>query len=503
MYWYSSWYIIGNMSIKSVSSPWLFPRIRDVLFISIFISVLMMGQRMLNLDGDLPRHLLLGEYIFEHRIIPTTELFIYPYLGQVFVPHEWLTNVILHILYSKWQLAGVILFSALLLSSTFTILYDRVSKTSDLRLPTLVLVAWGAGATSVNWAARPHIVSMFLLVIWLIWVDDLRRNENLKIWRFPVLMLIWSNLHGEFIAGILVLIAYAAGWTLDYVIDRPNANLRIGKKTWLALILSIFASLANPGGIGPWVVILGFQNNQYLISHIAETNPPIIQNADLHVFWGLLIMSIFLLGIKKVNIPTGKVFLLTGFSLMGLAAIRNIHLYGIVAPFVLSETLVETRNVPLLAKLESGIRTVETRINGIFWITLSTIVLVSIVLLDNTFRGWYQFKEPTFPIQAVEWLKGNPQQGNMFNDLNWGGYISLQLWPAQRPFIDSLADTTGDVTRKYETVITLSDGWEEIIQMYDIAQIIVPTQSALARELISQGWKIVYQDEVAIILVAP
>jgi hypothetical protein len=88
---------------------------------------------------------------------------------------------------------------------------------------------------------------MFMLAIWLVWADDLRRGEKIPLWRFPVFMLLWSNLHGEFIAGILALLAYAVGWVIDYLLDPANASLSVGKNIWLALLLTILVSLANAG----------------------------------------------------------------------------------------------------------------------------------------------------------------------------------------------------------------------------------------------------------------
>ncbi len=307
---------------------------------------------MLNLDGDLPRHLLTGRYILETHIIPTTELFIYPYLNQSYVPHEWLTDVIFSLLYSQWGLTGIVVLSAFLMAVTFTVLYNMLSNKLNLRLSVLLLVAWGAIATSLNWAARPHLISMCLLAIWLTWADDLRRNEKSKIWRFPALMLIWGNLHGEFITGILVLFAYIVGWVLDYLFDRSNANLNIGKNISLAFILSTLASLINPSGIGPWVNILGFINNPYLMSRMAEAGAPSFQDPDMRVFFSLLIFSVFLLAVKKDTLPTGQGLALTGFSLMGLAATRNIHFYGIVAPFVLAETLDKITSIPWIGRIE-------------------------------------------------------------------------------------------------------------------------------------------------------
>ena len=57
---------------------------------------------MLNLDGDFPRHLLTGKYILENRTVPTTELFIHPYLHRPNVSHssEWLSDVIFYATYS-------------------------------------------------------------------------------------------------------------------------------------------------------------------------------------------------------------------------------------------------------------------------------------------------------------------------------------------------------------------------------------------------------------------
>jgi hypothetical protein len=113
----------------------------------------------------------------------------------------------------------------------------------------------------------------------------------------------------------------------------------------------------------------------------------------------------------------------------------------------------------------------------------------------------YQLKEPAFPVRAVEWLESHPQPGNMFNNLNWGGYLGLSLWPGQVPFIDSMSDTTGIVTMEYETVITMRTGWQDILEQYNIKWAIIPSEWPLARELKAQGWETAYQDETAVILV--
>jgi hypothetical protein len=39
----------------------------------------------------------------------------------------------------------------------------------------------------------------------------------------------------------------------------------------------------------------------------------------------------------------------------------------------------------------------------------------------------YRFEPETFPVDAIRWLASNPQAGRTFNDLNWGGYLVLNL----------------------------------------------------------------------------
>ncbi len=456
---------------------------------------------MLNLDGDFSRHLLTGKYVLETRSFLTAEKFIHPYLGQPYVSHEWLADVLLYITYSAAGLAGIVVLSAFLTASTFTLLYSKASTRLSLRIPVLVLVTWGALATSLNWAVRPHLVSMLFLAIWLIWADDLRRGEKIPLWRFPVFMLVWSNVHGEFIAGILVLLAYSVGWLIDHLLDPDRANLTVGKNLWLAFVSSILASLVNPGGVGPWLSILGFVNNQYLMSRMLESNAPNFQNPELRVLFGLLIFSLFLLAIKKEKLSAGQGLLLAGFSAMSLIAFRNIHLYGVIIPFVLAETLIEVRKIRWMNRLENILNNVESRLKGIFWPAATVIVLGAFVATNQTARSFYQFDSSVFPVQAVSWLEKNPQQGKMFNELNWGGYLDFHLWPDQLTFIDSMADTKGDVTMQYENAISLQDGWQDIFKRYDIEWAILPVDSPLAKSLASElHWQVIYQDGTAIIM---
>ena len=489
------------MPVKTTISNWLLPRLQDVFFLAIFVGVLALGQRLLNTDGDLPRHLAMGRRILQTGSVPATEPFAYPYFGSLYVSHEWLAELILFIVYNAAGLVGIVLLSAALLACTFTLLYAELSAHLNLRLPVLVLVAWGAAASSLNWIARPHLFSMLFLAIWLVWAGRLERGEKFAIWPFPVLMIVWSNLHGEFIAGILVMLAYTAGAAWDYLAERSAARFVSLKKFVQVLLLSGLATFFNPGGFSPWLAMFSFVSNRYLMSRMAEANPPDFSQPGFYILLALLAFSIVLLAIKKERLSAGQAFLLAGFSAMSLIAARNIHLYGVVAPFVLASAAGGLITFAPMTRLEHALQRIESRLAGVLWPVLVLLSFSVFFLANAPARQAYHFDNSFFPVQAVQWLETHPQPGNLFNNLDWGGYLELKLWPAHPAFVDSVVDKSGTLTREFETAATASDGWQAILVRYNVAWVILPPGSPLVVRLAADpGWATVYSDATATIL---
>ena len=483
------------MKTKIIS--YLLPGLTSMLFIAAVGGVMLLGNRMINIDGDLPRHILTGRLIIESRSIPTTEPFIFPYEGRIFTPHEWLTDLLFFSIFTSAGLTGLVAVTAIIIASTFLILYHEIVKQGAMRLPTLMLVIWGLAITSLNWAIRPHAISMLLFMVWITWADRLARGEGGRWWKFPLLMLLWVNLHGEFIAGILVLLAYCAGWLWDYLTDRANSDLRIGKLLLISLSASLLISPLNPSGIKPWTTILGFVQNPYLMSRMQEVNPPNFQQKEFLIILGMLAFSLFILAIRRRKLLSGRVFLLIGFSLLALYAARNLHFYGIVAPYVLAVPLSEILAYRVFQRTDENLKNVELQLKGYFWPSL---VVLLLFLFSFTNRNIYSFSKEIFPVEAIRWLQGNPQKGKMFNDINWGGYIESQTWPEEQTFIDSIADPAGELTQQYENIITTSPDWNKLLEEYDISWVIIKPTSLLARELISHpDWELIYHDFTAMI----
>jgi hypothetical protein len=342
---------------------------------------------------------------------------------------------------------------------------------------------------------------MLLFAIWLILNERLASGRKVSIWYFVVLMFLWNNIHGEFIAGFLVTGATLAAWIWEYILDRPNADIKVGKRLGIVLASITFVTLVNPVSFRALSTVTSWLGNDYLMSHTNETIPPNFADPNFLILLSFLVFSIFLLVIKREKLPARMGIILAGFSAMVLLSARNVHFYGVVAPFVLVSVFSKQQVVSPLKRFEELLEKIEGQIRGIFWPALT--VLVGIILLALTPLGSIEHFSPTyFPIQATEWLKSNPQKGNMFNTFDWGGYISFELFPKQLVFIDSQGDVYGEAfIREYEQVVNLEAGWQDILSKYNVNWALIPKGWDLATALEKAGWTKVYNDTTAVILV--
>ena len=91
----------------------------------------------------------------------------------------------------------------------------------------------------------------------------------------------------------------------------------------------------------------------------------------------------------------------------------------------------------------------------------------------------------------------------MFNHFIWGGYILYRMWPDEVVFIDGQTDFYGEaLMREYIEVISLSEGWEEILDKHDVSWMLIPRNETLAKYLYSVDddvWNVIYEDGTAVI----
>jgi hypothetical protein len=478
------------------------PRLGEMFFAAVFAAAIGLGPQMINVDGDLGRHITLGNYILEKGTIPTSDVFSFTKLGAPLTPHEWLSDVLFSLVHRAADLDGVVWLTALVLSLSFWLIYRQSLSLSNMSVLALVGGIIGAGAGSLHWLTRPHIFTILLTALWSIELEKVRLGLKKGWVIFPFMMVIWANLHGAFIAGLVIWAMVFLGELLE---KQKNWNqLRV--LIWIGPS-SILASLINPDGLGIWKTGLGFLGNQYLVSHTAEYLPPDFQNPSFWPFLAVIGLSLLILGLSRRRIKFAHLFLLGSWTMMALYSARNIPLYIVVVMPMLCDlgarVIKEGRGswiVDWFLNLQERITVTEQGIRGgviaVSTVLISIYLLVSGVKLDFLDQGNI-FSEEIFPVAAVDWLEEQPITGNGFNYFPWGGYLLYRIWPEQLVFIDGQTDFYGeDLTREYEQVITMQPGWQKVFNRYDITWVIVPSASPLSAYLTdNEDWETSYQDQ--------
>jgi len=286
-----------------------------------------------------------------------------------------------------------------------------------------------------------------------------------------------------------------------------------GIKPYLGIGLSsLLVSLINPDGFGIWKTGFGFLGNRYLVSHTAEYLPPDFHQVSTWPFLLLIVLSIVVLAISKKKMNSSHILLFSGWTAMALYSARNIPLYAVtVVPILVAVGADCIRGNKLKSAsekfidLQSRLMDIEKSLKGGLWsgivVIMAGLLLIRGFSLDFQSKG-NQFLDEVFPVQAIDWVEDNQLTGEGFNYFPWGGYLLYRLWPEKRVFIDGQTDFYGEeLTRKYEKVITLSPGWEGVMQKYQISWVLMPTQSELIRHLQNlDNWEMVYQDQFSTIM---
>jgi len=292
---------MGKQSPKIIK--FLFPTFANILWMATFIFTLIQGRRMMNQDGDLGFHLTLGRYILDQRKIPLHDLFSHTMTGKNVTQHEWLSGVVFALTDRLFGFEGIIFLCALLTATTFWLVFKLVRAKSQNLIVSVAVVLLTIMTSMVHWLARPHLFTFLLLAVWMLILHQLSEGKLKHWWMLPVLMLLWTNLHGAFIVGFITWFIYGFGLGLDSFRFR-NPNLyKLPPNFWryylLGGITSFIVSLINPSGIGLWKTVITHIGNKYLADHTLEFQSP---NFHWVSFWPFLIfigLLIVVLGSNK------------------------------------------------------------------------------------------------------------------------------------------------------------------------------------------------------------
>jgi hypothetical protein len=484
------------------------PSPADAVFILFFLSVtLVRSHQAINTDGDLGRHIRVGETILAEGGLFYTDRFSHTMAGQPFVPYEWLSEVVFAAAHRLGGLAGALVLSGIVVAAAYALALLLLQRSGvDPLLAFATAVAAGV-LGAVHWLARPHVFTLLgaVATLWLLERGG-RRTPLVALGTFAL----WANLHGGFLYGLVLIALYLAGDAMEIQWGHGRA-IWIGRLRQHGLLLAgaIGGTLLNPRGPELLAHVVGYLGKGYLIDGTAEYQSP-----DFHALYGriflavvLVVITLLAVGGRRPAFPRLAALLVSlAFALM---SIRNIPLFGLVALPLLALHLAGTSAVwqsPLLGRLRTGFAEAARSTSFGAWSAV-----VAGVLLAAAASRWGPagrplvqagFDRAVFPVEAVARARAAGLSGPVFNEFAWGGYL-LYAWPEQAVFIDGQTDFYGvKLTREYVAIRGAEPGWQARMGRRGVRLVLLPPDAPLVRELSgSTEWRLFISDSTSTLLV--
>jgi len=482
---------------------------RSLILAITFLAIFAMGLRP-AIDADTWWHLRTGELIAERRAIPTMDSFSFTRTGQPwhYPSTAWLMELNLYFIYVWFGPGGLNVLIAGIITLAFVFIYMAMSGGGFLRAFVLVLAASVSG---VYWAARPYMATFLLSAIFLWILEEFRWERKNRLLWLPVLMALWVNSHAGFALGFMLVGVYlvhellrwlTTNWPPQRSLIKAAVRGRVG--AFLLVILGMLAA-ANLNPSGPAIFGFPFETVSIgvLREYIEEWQSPNFHDLAAQPFIWLLLLTIAAIGAGRKRIALSDFLLLAVSVYLSLLAGRNLPLFALVAPIVLTRYA-----VPVIAEARKYLNWRDKSLgktNGwrgaLNWAIL--VVLTAVVFA----RAWVVFPEEVnktdyvddAPVGAVEFIKEQQPIGRIFNSYNWGGYLiwNLRSYPV---YIDGRTDLYNDgLLDEWLNIVSGNAGWDNALRKWDMRLVLIEPMWPLAKILPNEGWQLLYQDEYSVL----
>ena len=456
-------------------------------------------------DPDFWWHVRVGRWMVDNWRLPSTDIFTFTVPNHVWTDHEYLTEILMWLVYGATGVVGVSLAFGLLTWAAFWILYQQVR-----RQPWVIVavgLAIGAVAGSPIWGPRAQMITFFLTCVELYWLHGYLSGRSRALRYFPLVMVLWANLHGGWVIGFVWLGVALAAELIGWAWDRSNPAHRAHVR-FLAIItvLSVVAVAATPHGLSLYPYPFQTQGSVAQQKLIVEWFSPDFHQVYLRPFEAMVFLVIIGFALRR---PPLYEFLLTLVALgLALQSVRNVVLFvAIATPVMINSYSAYWKEISAARgwKFDVPPRKVFAVVTAL---VLAVIALATTLRIYDTINPAKQrtVAMADYPVAAADWLDAHPEVGTrMYNQYGWGGYFAYRFYPQpnRKVFIFGEAALMGDpLLNEYEDVQTLRPSWKQRLDQYRIDYVVYNRGEALANVLATQPeWKLVYEDSVAVIYV--
>ena len=443
-------------------------------------------------DPDIWWHLRNAEVFVQSHSVVHHDFYSFTAAGSRWINEAWLGELPY---YFGWRWLGIrgvylVMLAAveLILLGVFGLAYLS-SKNVKAAFVASWLAVWLA---TVSFGPRTLLVGWICLVAELFILAQFKRGRDLT-WLLPPLFVLWANLHGSWLIGMVLFVVFVASGFVEASWGRIESSRWIpAQRTKLAMVgaLSVAGLFLNPYTYHLVFYPFNFAFRQRLnVNHVDEWMSLDFHGVRGKILFGMLAVTILLALARKRRWGLDQV----GFLIIGYYAAMTYSRFLFLAAILLTPILAEELDFFPHYRREVD----KPWLNGLLMVAILAGCVwrfpSSAYLLRDTVRY--------YPVKALPYLQQFRPAGRVFNDCLWGGYLT---WNARNipVFIDSRIDIYeyNGVFADYLDAMGIKNTLE-ILDKYHIRYVLFPQESPVAYLLgHNSGWKSNYQDGTTVLL---
>ncbi|MGA3128950.1 MAG: hypothetical protein ABSD13_19825, partial [Candidatus Korobacteraceae bacterium] len=377
------------------------------------------------LDFDVWWHLKAGDWIVQHAAFPHTGILSRSAASRPWAAYSWGYEVLLSRFYAWFGLIGIGLFGTVLTLMVAFSIYWMLRRLSGNFWIACLLSVLCCYAFLFLMMPRPVFFSVALLCVTLTLLLEAQRTGDIrKLYWLPLIFFLWANLHIQFIYGLAVWGLFVAvnlaqhlaqrfGLAPDYLVE---ARLPAGPLTVL-FGASVIATLMGPYTYHLYGVIFAYSRSQLIYSMITELQPVSFRATENFVELLLAGAAFFAIAWQK-RVDLFKLAIMAMVCVVAFRTMRDSWFLCVIAAACIADTRVET------AEREREDRPLE--LAGVL-VTVAVALAILASGLEFNMRGLDRAITGRFPVSAANFIIQNRIPGPLFNNFDWGGFLTWYL----------------------------------------------------------------------------
>jgi hypothetical protein len=438
---------------------------------------------------DLAYHVRVGEEILRGAF-PRVDTFTFTAAGEPWTDQQWLAQVVFALGFRAGGWPTLAALQALLVGISFGLLYLTCRRGGTGPRLSAILTLVGFIVASPSLVLRPQLIAVPLFA-GALWAIAGRGAHPRQLWLVPVLAALGVNVHGSFPLFVLVI---GLAWLDDLRAKRSEA-----RRTLSVGFVTLAATAFNPFGPSVWPYAYALSSNPIIRETISEWAPVTIDSVA-----GVLMLAsgfaiVLYLIRRPVKTPWTHLLSLAIFFVLAMAAQRAIVWWALVATATAALLIgEEARVTPREVEKEPASDPIAPAV------VLLTGLMAAIVVLLPWWRGssFDRFLDVAPPGLTEAVQRELPPGARLLADQTWGSWFEFAV-PQVPVFVDSRIELYDrSVWQDYGEVGFAGAGWRQVLERWDIDAIAGrPDWELLPYLRADDAWRLAYEGDDGVLFV--